>query len=124
MSGRRSRTEHPGHCKLTAERICRDAENIAERLAKGKTMVKALSVEYDCNQVTLRKHLTAVIGKVRWRQLIYHRGPQPGTVHVGQPRRFKEEQIAEDTGPHCYHCTGPIEHATLKCPNCGAMQHG
>lgn len=110
-----------GHCKQTAARIRRDAEQIASRLAQGQT-IKDLSIEYGCNVVTMVKHLTAVIGKERWRQLVHRRGPKPG--QCGRPPAELSENPPPDAGPHCRHCTMPITPATRRCPNCGNLIQG
>ena len=111
----------PRHCKATAERIRRDAEQIAVRLAKGE-QGKTIAAEYDCNQVTLRKYLIAVISKERWRQLVYGRGPKPG--HGARGTRQPKEAVPEEDGSHCFHCTMPITPDTRVCGFCGTLQQG
>src|SRR4030042_6094321 len=94
----------PGHCKHTADRLHVDAGQIASRLAGGKT-VKALAAEYDCHAITMCKHVRAVIGARRWRQLIPHRGPQPG--EGVQPLALLSGKPPIEAGFPCFWCSAP-----------------
>lgn len=110
-----------GHCKATADRILRDAEQIASRLAN-REKVKALAEEYGCDAATLAKHITAVIGPLRWRQLVYRRGPRKGRGVRG-PRPI-QDALPADNGPQCWYCSKSILPTTRVCAYCGTLQQG
>ena len=109
--------------KRKAQRIREEAEIIFARLAKGETTIKELAVEYRCHTITMVKYVTAVIGAVRWRQVVYHRGPPKGHTHY-KPKEPTIKAHEIDTGPHCWYCTQPLTPDTRVCGNCRTLQQG
>lgn len=110
-----------GHCKATADRILRDAEQIAARLVAHEK-VKAMAVEYGCDETTLAKHIKAVVGPIRYRQLVPRRGPKKGRG-VREPRPI-QDALPADNGPHCWYCMKPLTTDMRVCTKCGTLQQG
>lgn len=114
------RIHEPGHCKLTAQRIRRDAERLAKRLADGERLVE-IAGEYPCTYNTFIHQLKEALGDKRWRQLV-HRGVRSGEFFG---RRFDPNgQTPSEEGPICWYCMKPIGSDTPVCPNCGTLQQG